>query len=190
VGGQILFIESTRMPGSGKMILTGQLGDVMKESAQAALSYVRANAERFGIDTDALEKSDLHVHVPAGGMPKDGPSAGVTMMTSLVSLLTGIRVRHDVAMTGEITLRGRVLPIGGLKEKILAAHRAGITRVIIPERNRADLEEIPEEVKNAIQVICVDKMDQVIAAALERMPDPKPTPRKGNVAPAAAPAAA
>ncbi len=190
VGGQILFIESTRMPGSGKMILTGQLGDVMKESAQAALSYVRANAERFGIEADVLEKSDLHIHVPAGGMPKDGPSAGVTMMTSLVSLLTGIRVRHDVAMTGEITLRGRVLPIGGLKEKILAAHRAGITRVIIPERNRADLDEIPEEVKSAIEVIAVSKMDEVIAAALERAPEPKATPRKGNVAPAAAPAAA
>jgi len=190
VGGQILFIESTRMPGSGKLILTGQLGDVMKESAQAALSFVRANAERFGIEPDVLEKSDLHVHVPAGGMPKDGPSAGVTMMTSLVSLLTGIRVRHDVAMTGEITLRGRVLSIGGLKEKILAAHRAGITRVIVPERNRADLDEIPDEVKNAIEVIGVEKMEQVIAAALERMPEPKPTPRKGNVAPAAAPAAA
>jgi ATP-dependent Lon protease len=190
VGGPILFIESTRMPGSGKMILTGQLGDVMKESAQAALSYVRANAERFGIEADVLEKSDLHIHVPAGGMPKDGPSAGVTMMTSLVSLLTGIRVRHDVAMTGEITLRGRVLPIGGLKEKILAAHRAGITRVIIPERNRADLDEIPEEVKSAIEVIAVSKMDEVIAAALERTPEPKATPRKGNVAPAAAPAAA
>ena len=136
------------MPGKGKLTLTGQLGDVMKESAQAALSYVRANADRFGIPRNFLDESDIHIHVPAGAMPKDGPSAGVTMLTALVSLLTGIRVRHDVAMTGEITLRGRVLPIGGLKEKVLAAHRAGIKRVIVPERNRADLDEVPEEVKS------------------------------------------
>ena len=132
------------MSGTGKLQLTGQLGDVMKESAQAALSYVRANAEQFGIAKDFLEKSDIHIHIPAGAMPKDGPTAGVTMFTALVSLLTGIRVRHDVAMTGEITLRGRVLPIGGLKEKVLAAHRAGIKRVIVPERNKADLDEVPE----------------------------------------------
>ena len=186
VGGVILFIEATRMPGTGKMMLTGQLGDVMKESAQAAMSYVRANADRFGIELETLEKSDVHVHIPAGGMPKDGPSAGVTLLTALVSLFTGIRVRHDVAMTGEITLRGRVLPIGGLKEKVLAAHRAGITRVLVPERNRADIEEIPTEVKKEIEFVLVGKMDEVIAAALEKAPVPRSTPKKGNVAPAAA----
>ncbi|CAN5291390.1 endopeptidase La [soil metagenome] len=178
VGGEILFIEATRMYGTGKMQLTGQLGDVMKESAQAALSYVRANAEKFGISRDFLEKSDIHIHIPAGGMPKDGPSAGVTMFTALVSMLTGIRVRHDVAMTGEITLRGRVLPIGGLKEKVLAAHRAGIKRVIIPERNKADLDEVPAEVKNDLEFVTVTKMEQVLEAALEEMPKPKPVEEK------------
>ncbi len=173
VGGEILFIEATRMYGSGKLQLTGQLGDVMKESAQAALSYVRTNAERFGIGKDFLEKSDIHIHIPAGAMPKDGPSAGVTMFTALVSMLTGIRVRHDVAMTGEITLRGRVLPIGGLKEKVLAAHRAGIKRVLVPERNKADLDEVPNEVKNELEFVFVSKMEQVLEAALEEMPKPK-----------------
>jgi ATP-dependent Lon protease len=167
VGGEILFIEATRMFGSGKLQLTGQLGDVMKESAQAALSYVRTNAEKFGISKDFLEKSDIHIHIPAGGMPKDGPSAGVTMFTALVSMLTGVRVRHDVAMTGEITLRGRVLPIGGLKEKVLAAHRAGIKRVLVPERNKADLDEVPQEIKNDLEFIFVSKMDQVLEGALE-----------------------
>src|SRR6202046_5721374 len=173
VGGEILFIEATRMYGTGKLQLTGQLGDVMKESAQAALSYVRTNAERYGISKDFLEKSDIHIHIPAGGMPKDGPSAGVTMFTALVSMLTGIRVRHDVEMTGEITLRGRVLPIGGLKEKVLAAHRAGIKRVLVPERNKADLDEVPAEVKGDLEFIFVSKMDQVLEAALEEMPKPK-----------------
>jgi ATP-dependent Lon protease len=173
VGGEILFIEATRMYGSGKLQLTGQLGDVMKESAQAALSYVRTNAEKYGINKDFLEKSDIHIHIPAGAMPKDGPSAGVTMFTALVSMLTGIRVRHDVAMTGEITLRGRVLPIGGLKEKVLAAHRAGIKRVLVPERNKADLDEVPAEVKNDLEFVFVSKMDQVLEAALEEMPKPK-----------------
>ncbi len=174
VGGEILFIEATRMFGTGKLQLTGQLGDVMKESAQAALSYVRTNAERFGIAKDFLEKSDIHIHIPAGGMPKDGPSAGVTMFTALVSMLTGVRVRHDVAMTGEITLRGRVLPIGGLKEKVLAAHRAGIKRVLIPERNKADLDEVPAEIKNDLEFIACTKMDQVLEAALEEKLTPKP----------------
>ncbi|HEY1959667.1 MAG TPA: endopeptidase La [Polyangiaceae bacterium] len=174
VGGEILFIEATRMYGSGKLQLTGQLGDVMKESAQAALSYVRANAEKLGIAKDFLEKSDLHIHIPAGAMPKDGPSAGVTMFTALTSMLTGIRIRHDVAMTGEITLRGRVLPIGGLKEKVLAAHRAGIKRVIVPDRNKADLDEVPAEVKSDLEFVFVTKMEQVLEAALEEMPKPKP----------------
>ena len=174
VGGEILFIEATKMFGSGKLQLTGQLGDVMKESAQAALSFVRTNAEKYGISKDFLEKTDIHIHIPAGGMPKDGPSAGVTMFTALVSMLTGIRVRHDVAMTGEITLRGRVLPIGGLKEKVLAAHRAGIKRVLVPERNKADLDEVPAEVKNDLEFFFVSKMDQVLEAALESMPGPRP----------------
>jgi ATP-dependent Lon protease len=174
VGGEILFIEATRMYGSGKLQLTGQLGDVMKESAHAALSYVRANCEKFGISKDFLEKSDIHIHIPAGAMPKDGPSAGVTMFTALVSLLTGIRVRHDVAMTGEISLRGRVLPIGGLKEKVLAAHRAGIKRIVLPERNVPDLEEVPAEAKNDLEFIAASKMEQVLDAALEEKPTPKP----------------
>lgn len=172
VGGEILFIEVTRMFGSGKMQLTGQLGDVMKESAHAALSYVRTNAERFGIKSDFLEKSDIHIHIPAGAMPKDGPSAGVTMFTAIVSLLTGIRVRHDVAMTGEISLRGRVLPIGGLKEKTLAAHRAGIKRVIVPDRNRADLEEVPKEIRDELEFVFAKKVEEALEAALEEMPQP------------------
>src|SRR6478735_7905247 len=172
VGGEILFIEATRMFGSGKMQLTGQLGEVMKESAHAALSYVRTNAEKYGIPKDFHEKSDVHIHIPAGAMPKDGPSAGITMMTAIVSLLTDIAVRNDVAMTGEITLRGRVLPVGGIKEKILAAHRAGIKHVILPERNVADLEEVPQEVRDELQFHPVSKMDEVLEAALERMPQP------------------
>jgi ATP-dependent Lon protease len=184
VGGEILFIEATRMFGTGKLQLTGQLGDVMKESAQAALSYVRTNAEKYGIARDFLEKSDIHIHIPAGAMPKDGPSAGVTMCTALVSMLTSIRVRHDVAMTGEITLRGRVLPIGGLKEKVLAAHRAGIKRVIVPERNKADLDEVPAEVKNDLAFVFVSKMDQVLEAALDEMPAPKPDDKAAQATPA------
>ncbi|MEM7434719.1 MAG: endopeptidase La [Myxococcota bacterium] len=166
VGGEILFIECTKMHGTGKLQLTGQLGDVMKESAQTAMSYVRTRAKAFGIAEDFLEKSDIHIHIPAGAMPKDGPSAGVTMMTAIVSLLTGLHVRHDVAMTGEITLRGRVLPVGGIKEKVLAAHRAGIKRVILPERNTADLEEVPEEIRETLEFIPVSKMDAVLANAL------------------------
>jgi ATP-dependent Lon protease len=172
VGGEILFIEVTRMFGSGKLQLTGQLGEVMKESAHAALSYVRTNAEKYGLAKDFLEKSDIHVHIPAGAMPKDGPSAGITMFTAIVSLLTGIRVRHDVAMTGEISLRGRVLPIGGLKEKTLAAHRAGIKRVLVPDRNKADLDEVPKEVRDELEFVFVSKLDEVLQAALEKMPQP------------------
>ena len=170
VGGQILFVEATQMPGKGKLTLTGQLGEVMKESAMAALSYVRAHADELGVPRDFTEKSDLHLHVPAGAMPKYGPSAGVTMLTSLVSLLSGIRVRHDVAMTGEITLRGRVLPIGGLKEKVLAAHRAGIKRIVAPEGNKHDLDEIPDDVKKELEFVWVSRMGQVLDAALEAKP--------------------
>jgi ATP-dependent Lon protease len=171
-GGEILFIEATRMFGTGKLQLTGQLGDVMKESAQAALSYVRSNAEKYDIARDFIEKSDIHIHIPAGAMPKDGPSAGITMFTALVSLLTGIRVRHDVAMTGELSLRGRVLPIGGVKEKVLAAHRAGIKRIILPERNKPDLEDIPREVRDELEFVLVSRLDEVLKAALEREPQP------------------
>jgi ATP-dependent Lon protease len=167
VGGEILFIEATRMHGTGKMQLTGQLGDVMKESAQAALSYVRARSKALGLAEDFLEKSDIHIHIPAGAMPKDGPSAGVTMFTALVSMLKNVRIRHDVAMTGEITLRGRVLPVGGIKEKVLAAHRAGIKRIILPERNKPDLEEVPQEIRDTLEFIAVSKMDDVLLHALE-----------------------
>jgi ATP-dependent Lon protease len=173
-GGEILFIEATRMYGTGKLQLTGQLGDVMKESAHAALSYVRSNAGKYGISKDFMEKSDVHIHIPAGAMPKDGPSAGITMLSSIVSLLTGIRVRHDVAMTGEISLRGRVLPIGGFKEKTLAAHRAGIKRIIFPERNKPDLEEVPKEIRDELEFVPVTRLDEVIKAALEREPQPSP----------------
>ncbi|HTR55209.1 MAG TPA: endopeptidase La [Kofleriaceae bacterium] len=173
VGGDILFIEATKMPGKGKLTLTGQLGDVMKESVTAALSFVRGRAAQLGLDPgNFLENVDLHVHVPAGSVPKDGPSAGVTMYTALVSLLTGVPVRPDVAMTGEITLRGNVLQIGGLKEKLLAAHRAGIKRVIIPERNVKDLVDVPEEVKAEMEILSVRRMDEVLALALK---DPPPS---------------
>ncbi len=173
-GGEILFIEATRMFGTGKLQLTGQLGDVMKESAHAALSYVRSNAQKYGIAKDFLDKSDVHIHIPAGAMPKDGPSAGITMFTALVSLLTGIRVRHDVAMTGEISLRGRVLPIGGFKEKTLAAHRAGIRRIVFPERNKADLEEVPKEIRDELEFVPVTHLEEVLTAALESEPKPGP----------------
>ncbi|MFO0673609.1 MAG: endopeptidase La [Polyangiaceae bacterium] len=186
VGGEILFIEATSMYGSGKLQLTGQLGDVMKESAQAALSYVRANCHSFGIAKDFLDKRDIHIHIPAGAMPKDGPSAGVTMFTALVSMLTGVRVRHDVAMTGEITLRGRVLPIGGLKEKVLAAHRAGIKRVVVPERNKADLDEVPQEIKDQLEFIFASKMEQVLEAALEEKLTPRPADDTKSETPAPA----
>jgi ATP-dependent Lon protease len=166
VGGDILFIEATKMRGKGNLILTGQLGEVMKESAQAALSYIASQASKLGLDENFRESVDLHVHVPAGAVPKDGPSAGVAMLTALVSLLTGRIVRNDLAMTGEITLRGAVLPIGGVKEKVLAAHRAGIKQVILPERNRHDLEEIPRWVLNELQIHFVKEMDEVLQLAL------------------------
>jgi ATP-dependent Lon protease len=175
VGGDILFIEATRMPGSGKLILTGQLGDVMKESAQAALSLVKARAVKLGIDPNLLEKSDVHVHVPAGATPKDGPSAGVAMFLALVSLLTRRPVKSDTAMTGEISLRGLVLPIGGVKEKVLAAMRAGITRVMLPSRNRKEFEEVPEEAREKLEFVWLETVDDAIAAALEGTAAPEPT---------------
>jgi ATP-dependent Lon protease len=172
-GGDILFVEAARVPGGGRLILTGQLGEVMKESAQAALSLVKARASTLGIDAALFEKSDIHVHVPAGGIPKDGPSAGVAMFTSLVSLLTGRTVRSDTAMTGEISLRGLVLPIGGVKNKVLAAVRAGITTVMLPERNKKDYEDVPEAARNAVRVAWLSTVDDAIAAALEPAPKPE-----------------
>lgn len=167
VGGDILFIETTKMPGHGKLIITGQLGDVMKESAQAALSLVKSRAQSLGIDPKLFDEHDIHLHVPAGAIPKDGPSAGVAMFTSLVSLLTGRCVRSDVAMTGEISLRGLVLPIGGVKEKCLAALRAGIHTVLLPARNRKDLEEVPENARKQLQFIFMEKVEDAMAAALD-----------------------
>jgi ATP-dependent Lon protease len=166
-GGDILFVEASRVEGSNKLILTGQLGDVMKESAQAALTLVKARAERFGIDPGLFEKSDVHIHVPAGAIPKDGPSAGIAMFIALVSLLTGRTARSDTAMTGEISLRGLVLPIGGVKEKVLAAIQAGITTVLLPSRNRKDLEEVPEEARTRMRFVWLDRVDDAIAAVLE-----------------------
>jgi ATP-dependent Lon protease len=166
VGGDILFIESTRVPGGGRLILTGQLGDVMRESAQAAMSLVKGRAERLGIDVSAFRKSDIHIHIPAGAIPKDGPSAGVTMFTSLVSLLTGKTVDSTVAMTGEISLRGLVLPVGGIKEKVIAAHRAGIRTVLLPARNRNDLEDVPESVRKELRFVFCERVEDVLAEAL------------------------
>jgi len=167
VGGDILFIEATRGPGSGRLILTGQLGDVMKESAQAALSIVKNRATSFGIDASRFEKSDVHIHVPAGATPKDGPSAGVAMFMALVSLMTDRTVRHDTAMTGEISLRGLVLPVGGIKEKVIAAASAGLTRVMLPARNRRDFDDIPDEVRRQLEFVWLERVEDAIAAALE-----------------------
>jgi ATP-dependent Lon protease len=172
VGGDILFIEASASRGSGRMILTGQLGEVMKESAQAALSYVKAHADELGIPQDAFRHWDLHVHVPAGAVPKDGPSAGVSMLTAITSIFTQRRVRNTVAMTGEITLRGKVLPIGGVKEKLLAAHRVGIRTIVMPEENRKDLADIPEEIIREFTVHLVANMDEVLKVALTGEPVP------------------
>jgi ATP-dependent Lon protease len=166
-GGDVLFIEATSMPGKEGFVLTGQLGDVMKESARIALSYVRGHAEALGLEDGAFADREFHIHVPAGAIPKDGPSAGITMTTALVSLLTGRPVRHTVGMTGELTLQGRVLPIGGLKQKVLAAHAAGLTDVVIPERNRADLEDVPDEVREELSFHPVLSIDEVLGLALE-----------------------
>jgi ATP-dependent Lon protease len=167
VGGDIIFIEATGMPGGKGFTLTGQLGDVMKESARAALSWVRAEAARLGIDGQFFDTHDIHLHVPAGAIPKDGPSAGIAMATALASLLTGRLVKESVAMTGEITLRGKVLPIGGIKEKVLAAHRAGIRTVILPRRNEPDLDDIPDEVRRDLTCVFIDRMEEVLETALE-----------------------
>jgi ATP-dependent Lon protease len=179
VGGELLSIEAVTVPGEGKVTATGKLGEVMKESVQAAESYVKSRAFTFGIEPAQLEKSDIHVHVPEGATPKDGPSAGVAMVTSIVSVLTGIPVRRDVAMTGEITLRGRVLPIGGLKEKLLAALRGGLKTVLIPQENEKELVEIPDNVKRYLEIIACETADEVLGRALTRQPVPiewKPEP--------------
>ena len=174
VGGDILFVEATRIPGDGRLILTGQLGEVMKESAQAALSLVKAKASGLGLDPAMFVKSDIHIHVPAGAIPKDGPSAGVAMFTALVSLLTNRTVRSDTAMTGEISLRGLVLPVGGIKEKVVAAARAGLTTVILPARNRKDYEEVPEAARNELRFLWAEWVEDVIEAALEPATEPAP----------------
>lgn len=165
-GGEVLHTEATTMPGKGKLIVTGVLRDVMKESAQAAVTWVRTRARRLGIEDAFFEKNDMHIHFP-GAFPKDGPSAGVTMATALVSAITRIPVRRDVAMTGEITLRGRVTPIGGLKEKCLAAHRLGIRTIIVPRENKKDLRDIPKNIRSAMRIVLVDSVDEVLREALK-----------------------
>jgi ATP-dependent Lon protease len=173
-GGDVLFVEAAAMQGNGNgagsLTLTGQLGDVMKESAQIALSYVRGHADELGIDSHAFEDRSFHVHVPAGAIPKDGPSAGVTMVTALASLLSGRPVKHTVGMTGEVTLQGRVLPIGGVKQKVLAAHAAGLTDVVLPERNRGDLDDVPDEVREEMTFHPAMTIDEVLGVALEDAP--------------------
>jgi len=182
VGGDIIFIEASRMPGKGNLMLTGQLGDVMKESAQAALSFVRTRAKALGIEENFLERQDIHVHIPAGSIPKDGPSAGITLFTAMASMLTGSCVANDVAMTGEITLRGLVLPVGGIKEKILAAHRAGIKRVILPERNEKDLIDVPEQARKELDILFIKRMDDVLPLVLRPAThDHGPTENSGRV---------
>ncbi|TMA80394.1 MAG: endopeptidase La, partial [Deltaproteobacteria bacterium] len=185
-GGDILFIESTKMSGKKGLTLTGHLGEVMKESAQAALSYVRTRAERLGIAPDFFENCDIHIHVPAGAIPKDGPSAGVTIAASLASLLTGRPVKHNLAMTGEITLRGKVMPVGGVKEKVLAAKRAGIDTVVLPKLNEKDLEDVPPKVREEMTFEFVDTIDEVLERALEPAAEPmerggEPRPKRAAV---------
>jgi ATP-dependent Lon protease len=166
-GGEILFIEAVAMKGGKGLTLTGQLGDVMKESATTALSFIRANAKRLKVDDEFFDHHDLHIHVPEGSIPKDGPSAGVAMLTSLVSLMRKKRVKRRLAMSGEITLRGEVLPVGGIKEKVIAAHRAGIRTIILPSWNKKDMEDVPDHIKNSIQFYFIDKMEKVLELALD-----------------------
>jgi ATP-dependent Lon protease len=186
VGGSILTTEVQVLDGKGKLTITGQLGDVMQESAQAALAYIRSKAQALGLTREFYRNVDLHLHVPEGAIPKDGPSAGITMATALASALAKIPVRRDIAMTGEITLRGKVLPIGGLKEKLLAALRAGIFEVILPRANEKDLSELPDNIKNSIKLHFVDTMDEVLALALES-PLPAPSTEGAEVIPAVPP---
>jgi ATP-dependent Lon protease len=176
VGGQILTTEATTMEGRGKLSTTGKLGDVMQESAHAAMSYLRSRAHLFGLPRDFYRHLDIHVHVPEGAIPKDGPSAGITIATAIASALTGIPVRGDLAMTGEITLRGRVLPIGGLKEKLLAAHRHGIFEAVLPSDNEKDIPDIPEAIRKQMKLHFVETMDDVLKVALERLPEALPLP--------------
>jgi ATP-dependent Lon protease len=198
MGGEVLFIEATLLPGGRGLTITGQLGEVMQESARAAQSYLWSHAAEFGIEPDIFKDYGVHLHVPAGAIPKDGPSAGVTITSALASLYTGRRVRPDTAMTGEITLSGLVFPIGGVKEKVLAAHRAGIRRILLPSRNEADVDDIPDDVKNELQIIFVSTINEVVEAALEvlvanppppivtdasrggRRPEPEPLTVKGS----------
>jgi ATP-dependent Lon protease len=182
VGGDVLFVEATSMPGETGMTVTGQLGDVMKESAQIALSYVRSRADALGIDTNAFDGHRFHVHFPAGAVPKDGPSAGITMTTALVSLLKGTPVRDTVAMTGEVTLQGRVLPIGGVKQKVLAAHRAGLREVILPARNEGDLEDVPSSIRPEMTFHLADDVSQVLAWALAPEQAPVDGPLEADAA--------
>jgi ATP-dependent Lon protease len=182
VGGDILFIEATRMKGKGNLLLTGQLGEVMKESAQAALSYIASNARSLNVEESFRLHHDLHIHIPAGATPKDGPSAGVTIFLALASLLTGRVVRNDLAMTGEITLRGAVLPVGGIREKVLAAHRAGIKCIILPERNRHDLDEIPEDIASALEFHFVTEMSEVLKWGLTPQLDLMPQDGSRDIA--------
>ena len=181
VGGELLRVEASLVPGKGRLVQTGKLGDVMQESITAAMTVVRSRAQRLGIDPSFHQKLDAHVHVPEGATPKDGPSAGIAMCTALVSALTRIPVRADVAMTGEITLRGKVLPIGGLKEKLLAAHRGGIRLVIIPDDNEKDLADIPKNILRKLEIKPVSVIDEVLELALESVPEPLPNPVEPDV---------
>jgi ATP-dependent Lon protease len=184
VGGELLTIEAAVMPGKGKHSSTGKLGEVMQESIQAAMSVVRTRSAQYGIDVEFYQKQDIHIHVPEGATPKDGPSAGVAMCTAVISAMTGIPVHADVAMTGEITLRGEVLPIGGLKEKLLAAHRGGMGTVLIPKENEKDLVEIPNNIKSGLKIVPVRWIDEVFAVALERLPTPETVnPDQASVTP-------
>jgi ATP-dependent Lon protease len=190
VGGDVLFFEALRMRGKGNLVLTGQIGEVMRESAQAALSYAKSRARELGIPEEDFEKYDIHIHIPEGAIPKDGPSAGITLATAMVSVLSQRPVRKDVAMTGEITLRGNVLPIGGVKEKVLAARRARVSKVILPQLNRRDMEEIPKELFGEMQFVFVDNVREVFRDALKEAAPPPTTPvreRQPRLPQAAAP---